>query len=101
MKKFRPYQLFLPVVFGLLALPIHAAPATNAADPAPSFSYSATTDTNNPALVAWQQDYGAPPVSPGPATPEAATNAPQAPAAVSSEVPKPAGTVAPNEYATI
>jgi alpha-L-fucosidase len=31
--------------------------ATN--EPAPSFSYSATTDTNNPALAAWRADYGA------------------------------------------
>ena len=33
------------------------AASTN--DPAPSFSYSAPTDTNNPALVAWQKEFGA------------------------------------------
>jgi alpha-L-fucosidase len=37
-----------------------AMTATNAIrDAAPSFSYAATADTNNPALVAWQQAYGA------------------------------------------
>ena len=39
----------------LTAVTLFAA-STN--DPAPSFSYSATTDTNNPALMAWQKDFG-------------------------------------------
>ena len=33
-------------------------PTTANRDTAPSFSYSATADTNNPALAMWQTDYG-------------------------------------------
>lgn len=52
----------IPLVCLALALGISALMANSFGastnDPAPSFSYSATTDTNNPALVAWQKDYG-------------------------------------------
>jgi len=40
-------------------LPGAGAPAASSNDPAPSFSYSTPADTNDPAYVAWQQDYGA------------------------------------------
>ena len=42
-----------------LALPVATARAASSNDPAPSFSYAPTSETNNPALVAWQQAYGA------------------------------------------
>jgi alpha-L-fucosidase len=44
------------LVISLLTTGAFAA-STN--DQAPSFSYSATDDTNNPALVAWQKEFGA------------------------------------------
>jgi alpha-L-fucosidase len=42
----------LPLFFAASAF------AASSNDPAPSFSYTAPGDTNNPAYVAWQQDYG-------------------------------------------
>jgi alpha-L-fucosidase len=39
--------------------PVAAQPVTAPKDSAPSFSYAPTDDTNNPALVAWQQAFGA------------------------------------------
>lgn len=50
-------QLSLVVLAGSIIGLAASAASTN--DPAPSFSYSAPEDTNNPALVAWQKDYGA------------------------------------------
>ena len=49
-------QLSLAVL--ILSLLNRAALAAGTNDPAPSFSYSATSDTNNPAYEMWQQDYG-------------------------------------------
>jgi alpha-L-fucosidase len=45
--------------FGILLLGVFAAPAAGTNDPAPSFSYSATDDPNNLALVAWQKEFSA------------------------------------------
>jgi alpha-L-fucosidase len=45
-------------VLGISLLPAGAF-AASSNDPAPSFSYSAPDDTNNPALVAWQKEFGA------------------------------------------
>ena len=58
MKKSCIYLAFLSATFGFSTLQMNAAPTSVTNDPAPSFSYSTTSDTNNPALVAWQQDYG-------------------------------------------
>lgn len=43
----------------VVPLPAIGAPQAGANDTAPSFSYTATTDTENPALLAWRKDYGA------------------------------------------
>ena len=58
MKKLHISISFLSVAL-VLTLKMGAATTTGSNDPAPSFSYSATTDKDNPALVAWQKDYGA------------------------------------------
>jgi alpha-L-fucosidase len=52
---------FLPLSLAALGLSLLIAGATAAStnDPAPSFSYSAPGDTNNPAFVAWQKEFGA------------------------------------------
>jgi len=57
MKNYRNLAICLAsaLVAPVLVHHVSAAPAT---DPAPSFSYSTTTDTNNPALMVWQKDYG-------------------------------------------
>src|SRR5580700_8427468 len=59
MKKLSISRSFLSAALALATLKTSAASTTGSNDPAPSFSYAATADTNNPALVAWQQDYGA------------------------------------------
>jgi len=49
----------LSLSFGISTWPASAAPANATSEPAPSFSYSSATDTNNPAFAAWQKEYGA------------------------------------------
>jgi alpha-L-fucosidase len=54
------HRVFLVCLAGALAVSSLSSrtQAASTNDPAPSFSYSTATDTNNPALVAWQKAYG-------------------------------------------
>src|SRR5665213_1483828 len=51
-------RLAAAVITAAISLFASNAPAARTNDPAPSFSYSAPTDTNNPAYEMWRQDYG-------------------------------------------
>jgi len=51
-------RLAAAVITASISLFASNAPAASTNGPAPSFSYSAPTDTNNPAYEMWRQDYG-------------------------------------------